>query len=186
MAKKSTSRRHAKIDQLTPALRDRVVEMLFAENRTLDQATEYLRSQGVEIGRSSVGRFVERQEEILQRQRDLQEMAQKILDATGNDESKLPSAMMQMVSQQMLSLLLKFRPEEIDEVSINQVVNVCNAVARLGRTPIDQAKYRQEQRQARLEAERQLSRMAKSGKINEDARQRVQELFGLFVPTENT
>jgi hypothetical protein len=99
-------RRHSKVDALSIELQAEINNLLI-DDKTYEEISEYLKSKGIDISRSALGRYGK---DFLNRVRELriiQDQAKTLVDDAGGDGLVLEEAGSKLIAQKIIQLLLK-------------------------------------------------------------------------------
>lgn len=101
------TRRHSKIHHLPENVRAEVNQLLLEPNVKYEDIAAHLKAKGIAISKSAVGRYGM---EFLNKVRDLRQVedkARELLSGEGSDLMVLEEAVAKLVSEKLLSLLIK-------------------------------------------------------------------------------
>lgn len=134
MAKKRTKTRvTSKIDELPEGIRRRVNELLTDSSNTYLYISEYLKSEGFEVSKSSVGRYAMRSNTAIQRLMEAQAQTEKLVQVVRkNPESDYTDAALIMLMDGLVTKLATAE-DEFNELPLDKAGRL---IASLSRTKV--------------------------------------------------
>lgn len=129
-SKRQRKRRHCKIDDLPEGVKEKVHEMLANTRNTYTDIALYLKEEGFDISRSSVGRYALNSNAALERLQQAQEQTKILIQAVkDNPDADYTEAGMQiMVSE--LTKKMATAQEEFDEMPLDKAGRLLVASSR--------------------------------------------------------
>lgn len=120
-------RKHFKIDQLEPDVRETVDEMI-KDGVYYCDIVEYIKSQGVTISKSSVGRYAQNLMNMLDTLRICQENFRAIMEETERYPNlDMTDGILRLISNQLLTAINNIPEEQLESLDFETIVK--NAVA---------------------------------------------------------
>ncbi|MFO1417263.1 MAG: phage protein Gp27 family protein [Methylotetracoccus sp.] len=158
------------------------------------ELSEWLKSEGYEIGRSAVhnhGRKLEAEfEQAMADSRRMNELAKALVRADPDEQNALLEANERIAHESLMRLLLELRRVEDDPGMLaKNLPKITRAIADLGRTTIGRSKWQAEReaevvRKTRQQDAEKLQELAATGALSLDrdtVRQTIRELYGVSV-----
>lgn len=144
MAKQRTKRRvNSKIDDLPEALRLKVDVMLADTSNTYKYISQYLKQEGYEISKSSVGRYATRTNTAMQRLLEAQAQTEKLVQVVrDNPEADYTEAAIMLTMNGLVNKMASAE-EEFEEMPLDKAGRL---IASLARTKVYKDRVRQDMR----------------------------------------
>lgn len=144
MAQQRTKRRvNSKIDDLPEALRLKVDVMLADTSNTYKYISQYLKQEGYEISKSSVGRYATRTNTAMQRLLEAQAQTEKLVQVVkDNPEADYTEAAIMLTMNGLVNKMASAE-EEFEEMPLDKAGRL---IASLARTKVYKDRVRQDMR----------------------------------------
>jgi hypothetical protein len=150
-------RRHGKVHELPEEVR-KEVDTLLIENATYEEISEYLKSKGYDISKSSVGRYGKDFLNQIREIRIIEDQA-KTITSNSDDVMALEEAGTKLFAKQIIEMLLANR------ININKIPRIVSDFARLQSSSVlrerMKAEFRKKAEKAFKKAERQMKKLSK-------------------------
>lgn len=178
----SPRRKHSKISRLPKEIRDVVNDLLVKEDATIDQIVAKLRELGVQVGRSSVGRYSKDFAATLQLVRECKDQARTVVEAMADrPATEMHEAANQILVQEIFETLVnnKGMLAEADPVQVGRLLTT------LQRSAVWNERLKltwQKEAQARMEkAAQKVKALGKKEGMSAEALKLVrEEIYGIF------
>lgn len=121
MSKRGDRRRHHKVEQLPPEIRQLVDQML-ANGHTYEEVVEAVRRAGETIGKSSVGRYYSKYAAAAERLQKAREAMSAVIEAVQDrPDTDLAQAASSIMMQALLDRVALASSGEFEDMSLHQV-----------------------------------------------------------------
>ena len=168
-------RKHSKILEL-PAPEKSAVDALLAANKTYDQIAAEMQRRGLDISKSSVGRYAkdiaEAARELTVVTEQLRPILEKIAD---NPNLELGSVAAQMGLMQIIKAM-KNNPDFVSEKGNDKLLQ---AAAQLSRSQVAQEKLRLQYKEKLEKASKEMEKVIRKEGLSEDTIAKIRGIYGL-------
>jgi hypothetical protein len=173
-------RKHSKIKEL-PEEMISAVNDLIARGKTYEQITGFLKSNGHEIGKSSVGRYAQ---DFTARMERIQLVSDKMEPFMAKMAEKPNMNMAAMATQMGLMELIEFIESgeiENEKSKANAIAAICDAASRIQRSQAQAEKLRLEWTEKAEKAMKKLERLEGGDKLSASSLKQIREILDLKV-----
>jgi len=169
-------RAHSKIAELPDALKA-VVHDLLLSGKTYDEITQFLRENGEEIGRSSVGRYGKSFHDRLAKLTEVRDQAKTIVEElSGRPATEMHEAANQLAIQQIFERLLDAK----DDIDNANIVKLINAVGWLQRSAVSNERAKLAFKRQADAAAKDIDKIGKKAGLSEETLREIRErVYGI-------
>lgn len=165
----------SKIDELPEGLRMKVDVMLADTSNTYEDISKFLKTEGYDISKSSVGRYATRTQKSMQRLLEAQAQTERLIQVMKeNPDADYTEAAIMMTMNGLVNRMATAE-EEWDEIPLDKAGRL---IASLSRTKVYKDKVKQEMRKkadvALRQAEAELMKVIKQ---DEGSKQMLREIL---------
>lgn len=176
MAKqRKKTRVSSKVDELPAELKANVDVMLANTSNTYQNISDFLKSMGYDVSKSSIGRYAMRSNTAMQRLLEAQAQTEKLVQIVQkNPEADYTEASMRMLMDGLINKLATAE-EEFDQMPIDKAGRL---IVSLSRTKVYKDKVRQDlQKKAEIAFKELESEMMKVIKEDEESVRKLKEIL---------
>ncbi len=168
-------RKHSKILEL-PAPEKAAVDALLAAGKTYKQIEAELKRRGLDISKSSIGRYAKDVAEAARHITVITEQLRPILEKIADN----PNLELGSVAAQMgLMQIIRAMKDNPDFVSQKGNTKLLQAAAQLQRAQVSQERLRLQHKEKLEKAHREMEKMARKEGLSEDAIMKIKGIYGL-------
>jgi uncharacterized ubiquitin-like protein YukD len=162
-------RRHGKVHELPEPVRKQVDMLLLEPGASYEDIAEYLKRQGHDIGKSSIGRYGKEYMAAYQRLRIVEDKSRALVSEAGGDGLVLEEAGSKLFAQIVIDALLA------ENVPIKKVGDLMFSFASLQKSSIAREKFKVDLKDKVLKTADAVTKIAQKGGLSDDAARQIRE-----------
>lgn len=161
-----TARRHSRIEDALPKEVRETVERMLQEGIIYEEVSDWLKSQGYDISRSSVGRYGKRYFELCQQFKRFEDMS-KSLASRSEDGLAMEEVVGKMLFQGVMERLLE------DDLDVTEKAKLMSSVARMQNSHVRMAKWKRSNEDRIRDAAKGVDAIVKKGGLSDEAAEEI-------------